>query len=317
MNEVGLLDLVLEEEFTRDPNLVFLATNSPASLRRRFGSDRVRICPISEQAMTGMAVGAAMSGLRPIVDLNRASFAMLVMDQLVNHAGRMHYLSGGQYRVPMIVTSATRGRQQLGPQNEQCPYGIFMQTPGLAVVVPGSLRDACALLRGATRWPGPVLYFVAPELNRQRGLSAALAAGPLPFGEAAHLRHGDAATIVAIGGAVKVAADAADALAADGVHCDVLDPRTLVPLDTAALAASVRRTGRLVFVDDGPRSGAPAQILSRLLDEPGVAVAVGGRIGFVCQPDVPVPSSPPLEEAMWPTEGRIRAEVQRVLGEPE
>ncbi|GIF42905.1 alpha-ketoacid dehydrogenase subunit beta [Actinoplanes xinjiangensis] len=313
MNEVGLLDVVVQEEFDRDPTLVFLATNSPAALRGRFGADRVRICAISEQAMVGMGVGAAMSGLRPIVDLNRASFGLLTMDQLVNHAGRMHYQSGGGYRVPMVVTAATRGRQQLGPQNEQCTYGLFMQTPGLTVVVPGSLAEACGLLRTAVRWPGPVLYFVAPELNRQRGLSAALGTPPLPFGVAALLRRGDAATIVAIGGAVPVALAAAESLSNAGTDCDVLDPRTLAPLDVPAIADSVARTGRLIVVDDGPRSGAPVQILGRLAERPDALAALGGRVGFVCQPDVPVPSSPALEDLTWPTEQRIVDEVRRLL----
>jgi pyruvate dehydrogenase E1 component beta subunit len=316
MDEVALLDVVVEEEFSRDPATAFLATNSPARWRQRFGERRVRVCPISEPAMVGMAVGAAMRGLRTVVDLNRASFSFVAMDQIVNHAGRVHYLSDGGYQVPMVVTAATRGRQQLGPQNETCPYGLFMQTPGLAVAVPGTLADACGLLRSAMRWPGPVLYFVAPDLARQSGMSAALKAAPVPFGTAAVPRNGDEATIVAIGGAVPVAIEAADALAAAGVHCDVIDPRTLVPLDVTTIAASAHRTGRLVFVDFGPRSGAPAQILSRLYDEPGVAARLAGRVAFACPPDVPVASSPALEKLLWPTPESVAHAVSRLREAP-
>lgn len=313
MNELAVLDLILEQELDRNPDLVFLATSTPPSWRARFGAERVRTCPISEPAMVGAALGAAMTGLRPVVDLNRASFAFLVMDQLVNHAARIHYLSDGSYRAPMVLTSATRGPQQLGPQNEQCPYGVFMQTPGVRVAVPGSATDACALLRTAVRdEQGPVLLFIAPGLADHCDLRAALAAGPQPFGVARRVREGDAATVVAIGSAVHAATRAGDELAAQGIHVELLDPRTLVPLDVPALAASVLRTGRLVLVDDGPRSGAPAQILAALLDVPGVAQALGGRIAHVSAPEVPVPSSPVLEAQFWATPERVAAAVRRL-----
>lgn len=317
MNELAVLDLVVEEELARDDRLVLMATSTPPVWRRRFGSDRVRTCPISEPAMVGMAIGSAMSGTRSIVDLNRASFSFLVMDQLVNHAARMHYLTGGSYRVPVVLTSATRGRQQLGPQNEQCPYGIFMQVPGVRVAVPGSAADACGLLRSALRQTGPVLLFIAPELARMSGLRAALTTAPIPFGEAATLHSGSAATVVAIGGAVEVARTAVRELAGQGLSCDLIDPRTLAPLDTGTIADSVRRTGRLVLVDDGPRSGAPAQILSALYETEGTAARLGGRVAFVCCPDVPVPSSPALERHTWPTAEGVMSAVRRLQGEEQ
>lgn len=316
MNELAVLDLVLEQELDRDPDVVFLATSTPPSWGTRFGAGRVRTCAISEPAMVGSALGAAMTGLRPVVDLNRASFVFLVMDQLVNHAARIHYLSDGSYRAPMVLTSATRGPQQLGPQNEQCPYGVFMQTPGIRVAVPGSATDACALLRSAVRdEQGPVLLFIAPGLADHCDLRAALAAAPQPFGVARRVRGGDAATVVAIGSAVAAAEEAADELAADGIRCDLLDPRTLVPFDTAAVADSVLRTGRLLLVDDGPRSGAPAQILSALLDVPSLAAALGGRIAHVSAPDVPIPSSPVLEGQFWVTPARVAAAVRRLAAD--
>jgi pyruvate/2-oxoglutarate/acetoin dehydrogenase E1 component len=316
VNELAVLDVVLEDELRRDDSLVFLATSTPPSWRQRFGTARIRTCPISEPAMVGMAVGAAMTGLRPVVDLNRASFAFLVMDQLVNHAARLHYLTDGAYRVPMVLTCATRGRQQLGPQNEQCPYGVFMQIPGVRVAVPGSAPDACGLLRAAVRETGPVLLFIAPELARGADLRRCLTAAPIPFGVAATLREGDAATVVAVGGGVRPASAAVDELAAAaGLACDLIDPRTLAPLDVDTIARSVRRTGRLVIVDDGPRSGAPAQIVSALFDADGAAAALGGRVRFVCAPDVPVPSTPALERHTWPEPAAVVAAV-RALAEP-
>ncbi|MCB7135714.1 transketolase C-terminal domain-containing protein [Cellulosimicrobium marinum] len=304
MNELALLDVVVEEEMAASDDMVFIATSAPARLRARFG-DRVRVCAISEPAMVGMAVGAAMSGLRPLVDLNRASFLMLVMDQLVNHAGRLSYLTDGAYSVPMVLTMTSRGPQQLGPQNEQCPYGLLMQVPGVAVVTPGSQEDACGLLRSALSWPGPVAYFAAPSLARSSGWGSAIAARPVPFGQARRVTEGDDATILAIGGAVAVAAEAAAELASVGVRCDVVDPRTLVPFDVETVRESVLRTGRLVVVDDGPRSGAPAQILGRLLEQPSVGERLCGRIRVVSCPDVPVPSSPALERHVWPTSDAV------------
>lgn len=313
MNELSVLDVVMEDELRRDPSVVFLATATPPSWRRAFGPQRVRTCAISEPAMVGMAVGAAMTGLRPVVDINRASFLFLVLDQLVNHAARLHYLSDGAYRVPLVITAATRGTQQLGPQNEQCPYGVFMQTPGIKVAVPGSAVDACGLLRSAIRDPGPVLLFVSPRLAEGADVRGALNAAPVPFGVAATLHDGDAATVVAIGGAVPTAVAAVAQLSQAGIDCHLLNPRTLVPLDITAIAASVHRTGRLVVVDDGPRSGAPAQIMSALFDQPGAAAAVGGKVAFVCPPDVPVPSSPALERLLWPQPGQVVAAVHALL----
>lgn len=300
MNELAVLDLVLEEEMRRDEDIILLSTSTPPSWLREFGPGRIRTSPISEQAMTGMAVGAAMTGLRPVVDLNRASFTFLAMDQLANHAARLHYLTNGGYRVPMVVTSATRGRQQLGPQNEQCPYGMFMQVPGIRVAVPGSAQDACGLLRSAVRENGPVLLFIAPELARGARLGEALSAAPIPFGTASTLRHGSDVTVLAIGGGVRVAAEAAAALDERGLSVDLIDPRTLVPLDLDTVVASIERTGRLIIVDDGPRAGAPAQILSRLFDLDTVIGRLAGRIAVVSAPDVPVPSTPALEEFTWP-----------------
>lgn len=314
MNEIPLLDLVLEEEFAADDRLVYLATTPPAPLQERFGCSRVRTFPISEPAMVGMAVGLAMTGWRPVVDLNRASFQHLVLDQVVNHAAVMHYLSGGQYQVPMVVSCATRDNLQLGPQHEQCPYGMAMQIPGISVAVPSGLTEACGLLRAALRRAEPVLLFVAPTFAEQSGMKAALAAPPMPFGRAARLREGTHATVVAVGTAVATARTAVERLAANGIECDLFDPRTLTPLDVAALGGSARRTGRLVIVDDGPRNGAPTGILGALASVDGVLAALGGRVRLVAAPNVPIPASPVLESLISPTVAQVVAAVRELVG---
>ena len=312
MNEVALLDIVVERELERDESVLFFATTTSPKWRERFPG-RVRSFAISEPGMVGMATGAAMCGYRPIVDINRASFIFLVMDQLVNHAARIHYLSGGQYSVPLVIMSAVRGRMQLGPQNEQCPYGLFMQLPGLNVAVPGSIVDACGLLQSALRRDCPVLFFIPPSLGDQSGMRAALAAKPLPFGKAVSLHQGDRATVVAIGGAVEPAISAAHLLSKQGIDVHLLDPRTLVPLDTDAITTSVMRTGRLLLVDDGPQSGAPHQILAKIVQNEHVAEALSGRVAFVCCPDVLIPSTPALEGHLWPSADRIIEAVGKLV----
>jgi len=314
MNEIPLLDLVLDEEFAADDRLVYLATTPPAPLQKRFGPSRVRTFPISEPAMVGMGVGLAMTGWRPVVDLNRAAYLHLALDQVINHAGLMRYLSDGQYRVPMVISCATRDELHLGPQHEQCPYGMAMQITGISVAVPSGLAEACGLLRAALRREEPVLLFVAPTLGNQPGMTAALAAPPIPFGRAARLREGTHATVIAVGTAVATARAAAEDLAADGIECDVFDPCTLTPLDIEALGGSARRTGRLVIVDDGPRHGAPAGILGALADVDGVLAALGGRVRLVAAPNVPVPASPVLESLISPTVAQVVAAVRELTG---
>jgi pyruvate dehydrogenase E1 component beta subunit len=313
VSDLAITDLLIEEHFARDKSLLLMATSPPAGLAARYGRSRVRTFPISEPAMVGMAIGAAMTGLRPVVDLNRASFLPLVMDQIVNHAAMIPFLSNGQYQVPMLIICVTRDSLQLGPQHEQCPYGALMTVPGIGIVVPGSLADLCGLIRTALSTPVPTVLFVDRLIEEQPGLSAALRTAPIPFGQAATLRDGADATVIAVGAAVERAVTACARAAEDGIDCTLLDPRTLAPLDLATLASSARATGRVVLVDDGPGVGAPAQLLARLSQCAGVLDAVRGRVETVAAPNVPVPPTPAFEQRTRPSVARIRAAIEAVM----
>jgi len=309
MNDVPLLDLVVDQAFASDDRLMLLSTSPSPDLSRKFGPERVRTFPISEAAMVGIAVGVAMMGRRAVVDLNRSSFLYVAMDQLVNHAACVPTMSGGRYTVPIVVTSATRGPWQLGPQHEVSPYGLFMQTPGLVVIVPGSLSDAVGLLRTALMHDGPSLYFVSPTLAGERGLNQAFRTPPIPLGCARTLRSGSDATIVAIGPVVPAALSAADILERHGIEADVISPRTLVPLDVEAIVESVDRTGSLVLVDEGPASGAPASIAAALLASEELSHLAACDMRVVAPPTRHVPPSPPLEAAMSVTANDVVAAV--------
>ena len=313
MSDLAITDMLIEERFAEDETLVLMATTPPAGLTARFAGPRVRTFPISEPAMVGMAIGAAMTGLRPVVDLNRASFLPLVMDQLVNHAAMIPFLSNGQYQVPMLIVCVTRDDLQLGPQHEQCNYGLLMAVPGIAVVVPGSLADLCGLARTSLRAPGPTVLFVDRRIEEQRGISAAMGTPPIPFGQAARLRDGGDVTVIAVGAAVERAAMACAQAAQKGIQCMLLDPRTLAPLDVGALGCAARSTGRVVLVDDGPGAGAPAQLLACLSETPGVLDAVRGRVVTIAAPNVPVPSTPVLERQTRPSATRILRAIEGVM----
>lgn len=313
MGDLAVVDLVIEEQFHADARVVVMATTPSAGLLALSPHPRVRTFPISEPAMVGMAVGAAMTGLRPVVDLSRASFLPLVLDQLVNNAGTIPFLSNGQYQVPMVVVGVTRDDLQLGPQHEQTQYGMLMTIPGITVVVPGSLADLCGLLRTALDSPSPVVVLVDRRIEEQPGLKRALSTPPIPFGEAHVLSEGTDVTVVAIGAAVERALRVTDVAKAAGISCALIDPRTLAPLDVDTLVASIESTGRLVFVDDGPAEGAPHQVLGALSACPGVLARLGGRVVTIAAPNLPISANPALEALTRPTEAQILTAIEQVM----
>jgi pyruvate dehydrogenase E1 component beta subunit len=302
VNDVPELDDVVVAELESDERVVYLATHPPDAWVERFGPERVRTCAISEPAMVGCAVGSAMCGLRPIVDLNRASFAHLVADQIVNQAAKMTYMSDGQYEVPLTITSATIGPLQLGAQHEQAPYAPFLNTPGIAVVAPGTLAAARASLRAAIRSSAPVLYFVSPLLA---GTSHG-ADDEVRLGRAQVLRRGDDVTLVGIGYGATIAMAAAEELAAGGIECEVVDPVTLSPLDRAAIVQSVRRTGRVVAVDvTAPGASAATEVLTSVCEDAAAFSALRAAPLRVTAEAAPVPFARELERAVLPDAGRV------------
>jgi pyruvate/2-oxoglutarate/acetoin dehydrogenase E1 component len=280
---------------------------------QQFGRNRIRNTPISEEVIVGVAAGASMTGLRPIVDLSYSSFLYLAMDQFVNQVAKNRYMFGGQTSLPVVFRSAMFYGMSTGAHHSDRPYSMFMNVPGLKIVTPASPVDAKGLLRTAVDSEDPVLIFEAcllwgmkedvPEEDYR-----------VPFGQARTLREGTDVTVVAISGAVPEAVAAAVELEAEGVSVEVIDPRTLVPLDSDTILASVGRTGRLVVADPSHRTCSAAAEISALVAEKAFG-SLSAPIVRATTPDTQIPFSPALEKPLYPNRGKIVDAVRRVTGQ--
>jgi pyruvate dehydrogenase E1 component beta subunit len=281
-----------------------------------FGKNRIRNTPISEEVIVGAAAGAAMTGLRPIVDLSYSSFLYMAMDQFVNQVAKNRYMFGGQASMPVVFRSAMFYGLNTGAHHSDRPYPMFMNVPGLKIVVPASPADAKGLLRTAVDTDDPVLTFEACMLW---GLKEDVSEEEyrIPFGEARTVCDGSDVTVVAISSAVPEAVAAAEALAEQhGVSVEVIDPRTLVPLDTETIIRSVQRTGRLVVADPAHRTcGAAAEIAAIVAEEAFESLRT--PIVRVTTPDTQIPFSPALEKQLYPSRITIAEAVRRVVGDRE
>jgi len=276
-----------------------------AGLAEEFGTSRVRNTPISEGAVCGVAIGAAQSGLRPVVEIMFIDFITLALDQLANQAAKAHFMSGGQLSVPLVLRTQGGAGERSGAQHSQSLEAWLTHIPGLKVVMPSCARDAAGLLTSAISDPNPVvfvenkaLYFRREELEE--------APDAVPIGRARVLREGDDVTIIATGRVCQEAVQAADWLADDGIEAGVIDPRTLVPLDLETLAGSVRRSGRAVVAHEAVRAGGfGAEMASQLAE--AAFDCLEAPIQRVGAPFTPVPVSPPLEDAYRPGAVQIHA----------
>jgi pyruvate dehydrogenase E1 component beta subunit len=333
---VQALRMALIEEMERDPSVFLLgediavfggAYRVTEGLLARFGESRVRDTPISEAAIVGAAVGAAMTGLRPVVEIQFNDFLACAMDQIVNQAAKMRFMMGGQVTVPLVIRAPV-GATGRAAQHSQSLEAWFMHAPGLKVAFPSTPYDAKGLLKSAIRDDNPVMFFEHKLLyggsspggkakTAVDGLGEAFRPAPageyvVPFGVADVKRPGRDVTVVATGLMVHKALAAAAALAAEGIEVEVIDPRTLVPLDRAAIVASVRKTGRLVVVSEDVLTCGVASEIAALaaeealwsLDAPVVRVSV---------PDTPIPFAPNNEAAVIPQEQTIVRAVRSVL----
>jgi pyruvate dehydrogenase E1 component beta subunit len=281
-------------------------------LLSRFGPDRIKDTPISETAFIGAAVGAAINGMRPIVELMFVDFFGVCMDQIYNNMAKIHYFSGGNVTVPMVLTTAAGGGYSDAGQHSQTLWGTFAHLPGMKVVVPSNPHDAKGLMISAIRDDNPVVYIFHKGVlglgwmtNNPRATGVVPEeAYTVPLGKAVVAREGSDVTIVTVGLSVHKALDAAEQLEEEGVSAEVLDLRSLVPLDREAIIGSVAKTGRLLVVDEDYQSfGMSGEVITTAvqgafdyLDAPPVRVAT---------PDIPIPYSHPLEEWALPSTGRI------------
>ena len=278
-----------------------------------FGANRIRNTPISEEVIVGAAAGAAMTGLRPIVDLSYSSFLYMAMDQFVNQLAKNRYMFGGQASMPVVFRSAMFYGLNTGAHHSDRPYPMFMNVPGLKIVVPAFPSDAKGLLRTAVESDDPVLIFEACMLWGTKE-DVAEEEYRIPFGEARTVRDGSDVTVVAISSAVPEAVKAADELAEQGISVEVLDPRTLVPLDVDAIVRSVQRTGRLVVADPAHRTCSAAAEISAIVAEEAFS-SLTAPIVRVTTPDTQIPFSPALEKQLYPNRASIADAVRRVTGE--
>src|SRR5918911_4702740 len=256
---IAAIEEAIREEMERDESVIYfgqnIATTEHDPFLQAFGSDRVRVTPISETAEIGMAVGAAFAGYRPVVELYMAEFMLVAMDQVVNEAPRFRYMSGGQVKVPLVLKAGYGFTAGWAGQHTGSIYGMFMGVPGLKVALPATAADAKGLMATAIRDDNPVCFFHHYLLTLEPG-EVPEGEHLVPFGEAAVRREGGDVTIVATGWCVGHSLAAAGRLAGQGVGAEVIDPRTLNPLDTKTILESVEKTGRLVLVDQATPRGA-------------------------------------------------------------
>ena len=283
-----------------------------AGLAEEFGPGRVRNTPISEAAICGVAIGAAQSGLRPVVEIMFVDFVTLALDQLVNQAAKAHFMSGGQLTVPLVLRTQGGAGQRGAAQHSQSLEAWLTHVPGLKVVMPSTAADAAGLLASAIADPNPVV-FVENKTLYFRKENVPDEPQPVPIGRASIARPGRDVTVVALSRLVSESLAAADELAADGIEVEVIDPRTLVPFDLETIVQSVTRTHRLVVaheavVHGGFGSEIATQVQEAAFDELDAPIA---RVGA---PFTPVPFSPPLEDAYLPGRGDVAAAARAVLG---
>jgi acetoin:2,6-dichlorophenolindophenol oxidoreductase subunit beta len=283
-----------------------------ARLAEEFGVERVLNTPISEGAIVGVAVGAAQSGLRPVVEVMFIDFITLALDQLVNQAAKAHFMSGGQLTVPLVLRTQGGAGQRGGAQHSQSLEAWLTHVPGLKVVMPSRAADVGGLLASAIADPNPVVFVENKALYFRRA-DAVPSPDPVPLGRAVTLRNGEHVTVVALSRMVPEALVAADALAADGISVEIIDPRTLVPLDLDAIVASVRRTNHLVVAHEAvERGGFGAEIAAEV--QAAAFDHLDAPIERVGAPFTPVPLSPPLEDAYLPGAAEIAAAARATLG---
>ncbi|HEX7406934.1 MAG TPA: alpha-ketoacid dehydrogenase subunit beta [Candidatus Binatia bacterium] len=304
----------LREEMVRDPRVFLMgedigvyggAFGATRGLLAEFGAERVRCTPISEATIVGAGIGAAVTGMRPVVEIMFMDFVTLAMDQIANHAAKFRYMYGPQARVPLVIRTPAGGGRSYGATHSQSLEAWFLHVPGIKVIAPATPADAKGLLKSAIRDDNPVLCVEHKLLYATTG---PVPDGDVtePLGQAAIRREGTDVTLVTYSYYVGVALQAAEALARDGIEAEVVDLRTLVPLDTETVLDSVRKTGRLVCIEEGTRTGGVgAEIAARVAEE--AYEYLDAPIRRVATPDIPIPFSPVLEDAALPkVDGIIR-----------
>jgi pyruvate/2-oxoglutarate/acetoin dehydrogenase E1 component len=313
----------LRDALARDPRVFLMGEDVgryggcyavSRGLLDEFGPERIRDTPLSESGFTGAGIGAAIGGLRPIVELMTVNFSLLALDQIVNTAATIRHMSGGQFGVPLVIRMATGAGRQLAAQHSHSLEGWYAHIPGLKVLAPATLEDARGMLWSALEDPDPVLIFEHVMLYNLEG-ELADGAGAVPIAGAAIRRAGSDVTLITYGGSLYKTLEAAAQLAAAGIDAEVIDLRSLRPLDDATIVGSVRRTRRAVIVDEGWRSGSlAAEVCTRLVEQ--AFWSLDAPIARVCSEEVPIPYAKHLEAAALPQVDAIVAAARSLVMPP-
>ena len=318
-SRMSYLDALVQaqiEELERDERVIMMgediAIYGGGKLVERFDAKRIWSMPISETSFTGVGIGAAISGLRPIVDLTIASFMYLASDPIINQAAKLHFMTGGQVRVPIVFRCCMYYGAGLAAQHSDRPYAMFMNVPGLKILCPSTPADIKGLLKSAVRDDNPVMIFEDTKLWPLKGEVPEDSEHLVPIGKADVKRRGSDVTVVAIAGALRLALEAAQTLERDGISVEVIDLRTLKPLDSETILRSVVKTGRLVLVENAHRLVSVTSEISAMVCEEAFS-SLRKPILRLAAPDVHVPFSPALEKLMYPTQDQIVAAVRRLL----
>jgi pyruvate dehydrogenase E1 component beta subunit len=317
------LNAALREELARDERVILMgedigvfggAFKVTEGLLEEFGERRVRDTPISENTIVGVGVGAAMTGLRPVVELMTINFSLLAMDQIVNHAAHIRYMFGGQVIVPLVVRMPQGAGHQLGPTHSHCLEAMFLHVPGLLVAVPATAADAKGLLKSAIRDDNPVVFIEHESLYGVRDEVPDSEEQLVDFGRARVAREGSDVTLVGISRMARTCEAAARTLASEhGVEAEVIDPRTLRPLDLETILGSVRRSNRCVVVEEGwPHGGVGANLAALIAEQ--AFDDLDAPVERVTGADVPMPYSKPLEDIAYPHEPQVVRAALRSLG---
>ena len=321
MSALNAIKLTIEEEMERDESIFIMgedigisggAFGVTAGLFEKFGAERVRDTPISENAILGCAIGAAMVGMRPIAEIMFADFLTVCMEMIVNQAAKARYMYGGQISVPVTIRTPFGAGFSAAAQHSQSFESWFMHVPGLKVVVPSDPRDFKGLLKTAIRDDDPVIFFENKQLYFQIGDVPLDKDFMIPFGQARKFTEGDDVTIVATGAMVKESINAALKLKKENIQCEVIDPRTLVPLDKQTILNSVEKTGRLLIVDEGCKTCSVSAEIAAMVAEEGFQYLKKGIIRLNT-PDVPIPYAPNLEKSIIPNAKLIQQNVKKLV----
>lgn len=323
MREIGFreaLNEALREELARDPSVIVMGEDIGVmggiygvtkGLMEEFGEERVRDTPISEEGFVGAAIGAAATGLKPVVEMMYSDFLANCYNQVVNFAAKMRYMSGGQVTLPLVIRAMVAHARGHGGEHSQVPTQWFLNVPGLKIALPSTPFDAKGLLKAAVRDSSPVLFFEPHVLYKTKG-GVPEEDYVVPLGKADVKREGKDVTVIAISAMVPRALEAAARLAQEGVEAEVLDPRTLCPLDRETLIRSVKKTGRAVTVEYSPKTGgAGAEICATIVEE--AFDYLDAPVVRVAAPDVPIPVSPPLLKLTVPDAERIISAVRSIV----